>query len=99
MLDRLKNLDVQRPDLEELVFLSAQAKILRAEFEVENVDVPEWLDNSARALKREVRTRLANSVDKRVREIKSRLDALKTPSEKKAELEKELATLTATASA
>ena len=99
MLEKLKNLDVDRPDLEELIYLSAQARALRAEFEAESVEVPEWLDNSARALKREVRTRLANSVDKRVREIKSRLDALKTPSEKKAELEAELATLTAGASA
>lgn len=97
MLDRLKNLDVARPDLEELVYLSAEAKMLRAEFELEGVEIPEWLDNTARELKREIRTRQADAVDKRVREIRSRLDALKTPSEKRAELESELAKLTAAA--
>lgn len=95
MLDKLKNLDVQRPDLEELIYLSAMAKSLRTEYEAEQVEVPEWLDNSARTIKNEIRSRQADAVDKRRREIRSRLDALKTPSEKRAELEKELASLPA----
>mgnify|MGYP001602377954 CR=1 FL=1 len=63
MLEQLKNLDVNRPALEELVFLSAQAKLLRAEFEAEAVDVPEWLDTRSRELKREIRTRQADQRD------------------------------------
>lgn len=97
MLEKLRNLDVQRPDLEELVFLSATAKALRTEFEAENVDVPEWLDNTSRELKREIRTRQQDSIEKRVRDIRSRLDALKTPSEKRIELQSELDKLTAVA--
>jgi hypothetical protein len=93
-LTDLKNLDLQRPDLEELVFLSAVATTLHAAFEKEAVDVPEWLDSRIRELKREIRTRQQDAVDKRVREIKSRIDALKTPSEKRAELQGELAKLT-----
>lgn len=92
-LNDLKNLDLQRPDLEELVFLSATATILHTEFEKLGVDVPEWVDTRARELKREIRTRQQDGIDKRTREIRSRLDALKTPSEKRAELEAELAKL------
>jgi len=93
MLDRLKNLDVQRPDVEELVFLSMLATAYHAEFDRLSVEVPEWLDSRSRELKREIRTRQQDNVDKRVREIKSRLDALKTPSEKREELQAELAKL------
>ena len=96
MLESLKGLDLQTPCLEELVYMSAQARTLRAECDTLNVEVPEWLDNRSRELKREVHSRQQDATDKRVREIKSRLDALKTPSEKKAELEKELEKLTQT---
>jgi DNA repair exonuclease SbcCD ATPase subunit len=97
-LEQLKNLDLQRPTLEELVYVSALATGLHAEYDKLSVDVPEWLDNRARELKREIRTRQQDSVDKRVSEIKSRLDALKTPTEKRAELQAELDKLTATVS-
>ena len=80
-----------------LVFLSATATGLRGEFEKLNVEVPEWLDTRSRELKREIHTRQQDATDKRVREIRSRLDALKTPSEKRAELEAELTKITASA--
>jgi DNA repair exonuclease SbcCD ATPase subunit len=94
-LDDLRGLDLQRPNLEELIFLSAAATIMRAEFDKLGVDSPEWLDTRARELRREIRTRQQDAIDKRTREIRSRLDALKTPSEKRAELEAELEKLTA----
>jgi hypothetical protein len=98
-LEQLKNLDLQRPDVEELVCLSSMATSLHFEFEKLNLDVPEWLDTRSRELKREIRARHQDQLDKRVREIRSRLDALKTPTEKRAELERELEKLTATVSA
>lgn len=98
-LEALKNTDLLRPDLEELVCLSAMATGLRAEFEKLNCDAPEWLDTRARELKREIHGRQADAIDKRKREIKSRIDALKTPSEKRAELQQELAKLEAAAGA
>jgi len=93
-LQTLKGMDVQRPDLEELVFMASIATSLHSEFERQNTDVPEWLDARRRELTREIRTRQQDAQDKRVREIRSRLDALKTPSEKRAELEAELAKIT-----
>jgi hypothetical protein len=93
-LEQLRNLDLARPDLEELVAMSAAATAIHGEFEKLSVDVPEWLDTRARELKREIRTRQQDSVDKRVREIKARMDTLKTPTEKRAELQAELDKLT-----
>jgi hypothetical protein len=90
LINQLKALDTTRPDLDELVSLSAQAKVLRAEYESENVDVPEWLDNANREIKREIRNRAADSIEKRKKELQNRLDALKTPTERRAELQAEL---------
>jgi hypothetical protein len=95
-LEQLKNLDLQRPSLEELVYVSTLATVMHAEYEKLSVDVPEWLDTRSRELKREIRARQQDSVDKRVSEIKSRLDALKTPTEKRSELQAELDKLMAT---
>lgn len=97
MLESLKGLDLQTPCLEELVYLSAQARTLRSEYDTLNVEVPEWLDNRLREIKRRIHTMTQDAVEKRKREIKSRLDALKTPTEKRTELEKELAALEAQA--
>lgn len=97
MLEKLKNLDVARPDVEELVFLSAMATVAHAEFEKLSVDVPEWLDARTRELKREIRARQQDQIDRRVREITARLDTLKTPTEKRQELQAELEKLTASA--
>lgn len=93
MFEQLRNLDVQRPSLDELVFLSMLARGLRAEYEHATVDIPEWLDSRQRELKREISTRQQDAIDKRRSELKSRLEALKTPSEKRVELEAELARL------
>lgn len=91
MLDQLKNQDLQRPNLEELVFMSTIATAMHAEFERLAVDVPAWLDDRTREIKREIRSRAQDAIDRRVSEIKSRLDALKTPTEKRQELQDELA--------
>jgi ATP-dependent Lon protease len=89
-LDQLRTLNLQQPGLEELVFMAAMARAFHAEFDANSVDVPEWLDERTREIKREIRTRQADAIDKRKRELKSRLDALKTPTEKRAELQAEL---------
>lgn len=93
MLNQLKSLDTERINLEELVALSAFAKGLRAEFDHVNAEVPEWLDQRARELAREIRSRLADSVDKKLREAKARLEALKPADQKRAELKREILAL------
>ena len=95
MLEQLKNLNLERLDLEEAVSLVHFAKGLRAEFESQTLDVPEWLDDSIRSLTREIRDRQADSRARRIKEIKARLATLKTTEERRSELSEELKKLEA----
>lgn len=95
MLERLKNLDVERLDVDDLVALSAFGRQLTEEYKTLQIAAPEWLETRTAELKREIGTRTADIRAKRIREIKSRLAALKTTEEKKTDLAAELAALEA----
>lgn len=94
-VEALKSLNVERNDLEELVFLSAKMKAYHAEFEALNVDVPEWVDEVRRSLRREVSARNSDAVANQKKSIQLALDGLKTKEEKRKELEDRLAKLNA----
>jgi len=82
----LKNLNTDRPNLEELVMLHTFAKLYRAEFDHVQVEAPAWLDETVRKLRREITARNSDAMANAVRQIDAELDRLKTPSERKAEL-------------
>ena len=90
MLDRFTNFDAQRLTIEELVVLSAFGRQLRAEYEELDLEEPEFVDVQLKVLRREVRTRNADRLEKSLREKKARLESLKTPTQKKAELRDEI---------
>lgn len=93
MLEQLKNFDASRLGLDELVALSALAVSLRDQYEQLDLDEPDWLDIQLKSLKREIRTRNADRLEKSLREKKARLETLKTPTQKKAELQTEIKNL------
>ena len=95
MLDRLRSFDIDRMDLEEAIALSAFGRAMRAEYEALQADAPEWLDNRLRELRREIRTRQQDSLEKRIREAKARLQALKPAEQRRAELAAEIEKLEA----
>jgi len=90
MLDRFTNFDAQRLTIEELVVLSAFGRQLRAEYEELDLEEPEFVDVQLKVLRREIRTRNADRLEKSLREKKARLESLKTPTQKKAELRDEI---------
>lgn len=92
-ISQLKNLDTDRYDLDDLVALSAEGKALQAEYSALGVDEPEWLGSAVRSLTRDIRTRQADAIEKRLRQAKARVQALKPASERRAELEAEIAKL------
>ena len=67
MLQRLKTLDVDRLDMEELVELSAVARILKTEFAEQDLDVPEWLGDKAKSLGREINARNQDAIERRLK--------------------------------
>ena len=89
-LVQLKNLDTDRYNTDELVALSAEGKALQAEYNTLGVDEPEWLGAAVRSLAREVRTKQADAIEKRLRQAKARVQALKPASERRAEYEEEI---------
>lgn len=95
MLEQFRVFQVNRMDLEELVALAAYGRTLRDEFEKQKVEEPEFIDVNLKALRREIQSRVADKTDARRRQIRTKLDSLKTPAEKRAELEAELAAMDA----
>lgn len=83
MLVQLKNIDMARYSLDELVSLSAYAKGLSTEFQANGIDCPEWLQLRQKELVREIRTRNADELERQLRAARNRMESLKTPEEKR----------------
>lgn len=94
MLEQLKNLDVDRISLENAVALAAFGRALRDEYDHRGItDVPDWLTANLKKLGQEIQMRTADSIEKRLTEAKSRLDALIPASERRQQLKEEIAAL------
>lgn len=94
MLEQFKAFNVETADnLDELVTMSAFGKSLKAEFESQNIAVPEYVGDSLSAIKREIDRRVADRRAARVRELKAQEAGLQTAAEKREAIRKELAAL------
>lgn len=93
MLEQLKNFNVNAASIEEMVALRAYGSIVRDEFDKHQVEVPEWLDVQLKNLARQIKAKNADRLEARRKELKARLESLKTAPEKRAELRKELQAL------
>ena len=92
-LQTFKSYNASRADLDELIAMAAFGRTLRAEYEAHQIDEPEFVAAKLKQLRAEIADRNADKIAARKSEIKSRLDALKSPKEKAAELRKELEAL------
>lgn len=99
MLSELKNFTASMASIDELVEMSAQARVIEAEFLTLGVDLPAWFRLTVESLRREIRTKNADAVAAKIRDLELRHDALKTPSERREALEAEIARLKATQTA
>jgi len=95
-LSEFQTFNVDAGELDELVELASYGRVLRAEYEALQLEVPTWVNDQLEAIRREVRVRNEDKRLARIREIKSRIDALKSADEKRTELQKELEQLTKT---
>lgn len=89
-LASFKNFSADRMDVDELVALYAFGTGFKGTYEELNLDVPEDVELKLKTLKREIRARTADKLEAEKRRIKAQLEGLKTTSEKKAELRKQL---------
>jgi hypothetical protein len=94
VLQQLKNLNLDRIlDNDEAVAMSAYARGLAEEYDALGQPLPEWLEKSTTVLREEIARRTRASDFARLKEIETGLEALKTATEKKADLQKQLADL------
>ena len=91
MLDRFKSFDTERMDVDDLVALAAFGRQLRAEYEALQLEEPEFVDVQIKTLRREIHARNQDNLAARKRTLQNQLEALQTPTEKKAKLQKQLA--------
>jgi DNA repair exonuclease SbcCD ATPase subunit len=93
MIDQLKRANLDNYDLEQLIELSAIARLIRNEFEVNTTgaEAPKWLDDRTREVRRAIATKQEDILEARLNELKSRRSTLRTAEEKRSELDAEIA--------
>lgn len=94
----LKQFNADTAQLEDMVVLAAIGKLSRAEFELRNIPVPEWLDTVNRTLTTAIDNQTREAKILRLRELQAEEDRLMPVSERRqkvaeqrAKLEQELA--------
>jgi hypothetical protein len=99
LIQALKNIQPERASLDEMVELSAGAKMLSAEFSANGLSEPEWLSEAKRTLTTEIKRQSEDRLKMELREIEQAEAALETAAEKrqrlaarKAELQSKLGT-------
>jgi hypothetical protein len=94
MLSELKSFQANsRYSLEELLSLSAYGRALEDECTALSVEPPGWLPEQNKAVRREIRAKTADALEQRLKELRSRREALKTPDEKRKSIEDEISQL------
>lgn len=94
MLDLLKSFDVERLDMDQLIELSAYGRMMANEYQTSG-ESPEWLDINLKQIRRELRARQADQLEKTLRDKKARLEATLPAEQKRQKLEAEIAELEA----
>lgn len=95
MIEKLKTFSATKYDGEELVVLSAYAKMVSAEFESLTIDKPAWLTEAQAGISNEIRNRTADDMRLKLTAARSRFETLKTPDQKRQETQDEIRRLEA----
>lgn len=93
MLDLFKTFDARRMQLDDLVALEAFGHGLRESYDRQQIDEPEYVSIQLKAVRREIRSRVADKLESRKREVQRQLASLETPAERKKKLQAELTEL------
>jgi len=91
--DKLRRLDAI--DVDEEVFLSAQARAFAAEYVTYGAEQPDWLTQGLIDLDRDIRSKQDAIIQKRLRDLKARRSAMLPREDKLKNLDAEIAALEA----
>lgn len=93
MMDKLKSLQLQRMDVDEMIELATWGRAMHNGYTHYDVPAPGWLQDSLEQLDGEIKRRRQELLQARLQEIRSRKQALKTREERRADLDAEEAQL------
>jgi hypothetical protein len=93
MLEALKNFNTTTGSIDEMVSLRAYARGLIAEYEIQEVDIPEFVKIQSKNLDRQIAAKNEERLHARRREIVARMENMKSPAERRSEAKRELAQL------
>ena len=95
MIEKLKSFSSTKYSLDELLVLSAFQRSVRVEYESTGIDVPDWLEQSGRAISAAIKERVRDELERKLASAKARRASLKTADERRKEADEEIAALTA----
>lgn len=90
MLRDLRGLDPDGADLDEIIALSAFGRSLKVEYDRNVIPTPDWLDDRLDNLERAARLLRQDALEKKLKELQSRKEALKTAEQKRQDVDAEL---------
>ncbi len=91
----MKNLDVRSATLDELAYAYAQVDATIRGYEALGIDVPEALKGQLKDIRREADEQVRGAREAELVRLQARRNALKTPDEKRNDLDAKIAELTA----
>jgi hypothetical protein len=91
--ERLRTFDVDRCDIGELVELSFVGRSIVSEYENLGAECPDWLTINLKQLRREVKTRTADALEKDLHAKKQKLEGMLPMEERRKRTELEIAAL------
>lgn len=95
MLEQLRNVNVDRMDLDEVVALLTFGEQLQANYTANALEVPEWITDKTSALKKEAQRRRRDNLEAALKSAVARKEALKTADQKRADTDAEIERLKA----
>lgn len=95
MLNRIRNIEADRMDLDEFVELLMFGKLALQTYSDNILEPPQWLVEGVGTLEKTVKERRRDNLEKAMKEKKARLETLKSAEEKRADLLAEIAKLQA----
>lgn len=83
MLDKLKGLNTDRLDIDDVVAYLAFANSVKVEFEKHELEVPDWLTETIDALKTEVKARRRDNLMRALKAAEAKAAGLRSPEQKR----------------
>lgn len=95
MIRDLKALDPSTAAVDELILVQSLLKTLDEGYQANRADTPEWVTNQLSGVNAKIKDNFRAILEAKLRQAKSRRDALATPDEKRSKVDDEIKALEA----